>query len=208
MLNIIVIRKFVTVILAIIFIIWGFNIIVKNQKIVKAFGPLKVTYPSEPMFSDSNIYPGKTIIRSMTVENTDNITHDIGMMINNFINQNNLSLSDVIDVRITRDGLPIYGIDSPTGKKSLTNFASEELVRLNRLRASEKSVYDFTLQLDNTAGDDYQGKGITLDLATGIESTKFVVVPTILPMPTMRRIPTVPTFPTFSPLKNNFKSTR
>lgn len=200
MLNIIVIRKFITLVLAIIFIIWGFNIMVKNQKIVKAFGPLKVTYPSEPMFSDSNIYPGKTIIKSMTVENTDNIVHEIGMMTDNFVSQNNLSISDVIDIRIVRDGLPIYGTDSYTGKKSLTNFISE-LIRLNRLRPAEKSIYDFTLQLDSTAGDEFQGQSVKFDLLTGIDKMRFITIPTIVPRPTFKTMPTFAPFPTLRPIR-------
>lgn len=200
MLNIIVIRKFITLVLAIIFIIWGFNIIIKNQKIVKAFGPLKVTYPSEPMFSDSNIYPGKTIIKSMIVENTDNIAHEIGLMADNFVSQNNLSISDVIDIKIVRDGLPIYGTDSFTGKKSLSNFMSE-LIRLNRLAPSEKSIYDFTLQLDSAAGDDHQGQSVKFDLLTGIDKVKFMAIPTIVPRPTFKTMPTFAPFPTLRPIR-------
>lgn len=201
MLNIIVIRKYITLFLAIIFIIWGFNIVVKNQKsggIVKAFGPLKVSYSATPMFSDTNLSPGKSMSRSITIENTDNTAHSIGIKTDNLATQN-LSLANIIDITITRDGMPIYGLDSPTGKKNLANFFTDDVVSLNKLLPGGKGIYDFILRMDETAGDEYQGQLVKFDLLTGIDKVRFMTIPTIVPRPTFKTMPTFAPFPTLRP---------
>lgn len=199
----IIIRRLITLTLAIIFVIWGFNII-KNQKtggVVKAFGPLKVTFPSEPMFSDLNLFPGKNITRSVTIENTDNKAYDIAIKTNNFSSQNISSLSNVIDIEITRDGMPIYGINSSTGRKTLADFSSADLVSLKKLLPGENSIYDFVIQLNSDAGDEFQGQVITFDLLVGIDTLSFVTMPTIAAFPTLRQNPTFPKYPTLRPMR-------
>ncbi|MBI5452527.1 hypothetical protein HY945_03625 [Candidatus Gottesmanbacteria bacterium] len=150
------------------------------------------------MFSDTNLSPGKSMSRSITIENTDNTAHSIGIKTDNLATQN-LSLANIIDITITRDGMPIYGLDSPTGKKNLANFFTDDVVSLNKLLPGGKGIYDFILRMDETAGDEYQGQLVKFDLLTGIDKVRFMTIPTIVPRPTFKTMPTFAPFPTLRP---------
>lgn len=199
MLNMLIFRRIITLVLAIVFVIFGFSIIIKNQKVVKAFGPLKVTYPSEPMFADTDFFPGKSISRSIIIQNTDNVAHTIGINTDNLTTFQTPTFADIIDIAITRDGMPIYGTDSATGKKNLANFFAEDVVNLNKLLPGENSVFDIILQMEEAAGDEYQEQTVRFDLLTGIDSMRFTTISTVLQRPVFRTFPTFAPFPTFGP---------
>lgn len=192
-------RRLFILVLAMSLMIFSINIVRKNQKVVKAFGPLKVIYSSEPLFADTDFFPGKSISRSIIIENTDNVSHTIGINTNNLTTQQTPSFADIIDITITRDGMPIYGADSATGKKTLSNFFADDIVNLNKLSPGENAVFDFSLQMEDTAGDEYQGQTVRFDLLTGIDSMRFTTIPTVFRRPTFRTMPTFAPFPTLRP---------
>ncbi len=198
MLNVHILRRLLTLFLATIFVILGINIIVKNQKVVKAFGPLKITYSNTPMFFDNNLFPGKSISQSIIIENTDNTVHSIGIKTDNLLAQD-ISLANIIDITITKDGIPIYGRDSSTGKKNLADFSADDVVNLNRLAAGERGVYDFVLQMEEAAGDEYQGQLVKFDLLTGTDTRRFMTLPTVQKRLTIQKFPTLVPFPTIAP---------
>ncbi len=204
----IVIRRLLILVLAVIFLVLGINIIRSRQNVtgvVKAFGPLIVTFPSEPMFDSSNFYPGKIVEKTFTVENTDDKKQLVMIKASQVIIPSVIQLSGVLNIVISQNGKSLYGTGSPTGKKTLAAFLAEkDGVKLSNLNPLEKSEYDMSVQMDNTAGDEYQGRSISFDIIVGIDTGGLIRVPTIAPIPTIRQFPIIIHFPTFPQLRIPF----
>ncbi len=198
-------------VLAVTFLIQGINIIKSRQNItgiVKAFGPLLVTFPSEPMFNSSNFYPGRITTNSFTVENTDDKKQLVIIKAGQII-ISEPQLSGVINIVISQNGNYLYGEGSPTGKKTLAAFfAEKDGVSLSYLTPLEKSNYVVSLQMDNNAGDEYQGQSVSFDIIVGINTAGLARVPTIVSIPTIRRIPTIAIPPKFPQIRFPFFNNR
>ncbi len=191
------------ILFALVFITWGFFSYQKNnqtQGIVRAYGKLVVTFPSSPMFQEENWLPGKTITKSIRVENTDFQTQKVGIKATSIFNTASSSLPAAIGIIILQGNTPLYGEGSPTGPRNLAEFFSEEVVWLGELERNKSSVYLLRLQMIEEAGNEYQNLSTGFDLFLGTDIISFRALPTLPPIPTIRKIPTLKPLPTFPPL--------
>lgn len=201
-----ILRKIITLSLAVILI--GLGVIAYNnnknsEAIVRAFGPLNVTFPSVPMFNESNWFPGKSITKSITIENTDLFARNVGIRANNFHDTGVPGLSHGLSIIISNGGNIIYGEGSPTGPKSLMNFYSEPVVWLALLPLGNIAVFDFTVNMDIQSGNEFQGSSTTFDLFAGVdnEDSPFPTFGPLPTLPTLRKLPNLPTLPPLPTLK-------
>lgn len=172
----------------------------KSIAIVRAFGPINVTFPSTPMFDEGNWMPGKSVTRSITIENTDVFSRRIGVKAYNFYDRGVPGLSQGLSIVISNDSSVIYGNGSSTGHKSLANFYSEPVIWLAFLPKERKANFTFTISMDFSKGNEYQGSSTTFDLLVGIESAEspFQI---LKPLPTLRPLQRLSPLSTLAPLK-------
>ncbi len=148
---------------------------------VRAFGPLNFTFPGSPLFNEENWFPGKSVTKTVSVENTDDFSQLVAIKPVNITD----SLGESIVTEIVVQGLPIY-------QKSLSGFFRENSVKLFSLNGHEKQSFDITLIMNEEAGDEFQGKTASFDLVAGVETNILDKVPSIRPFPTMKAFPTIP----------------
>lgn len=197
MINMWTLRKVIILIAIITVGIGGYKIWIKSSNnFVRAFGPLKVTFPSTPMFRETDWFPGKVVTKSVTIENTDNLSHLVAVKAINKFNNGNSNLREALTIIISQNGQPIYGLGSPKGLKRLSDFYNEESVDLFSLNMHQQKSFDITIMMDESVGDDLQGQSTSFDLLAGVETSGLSKFPTIPPVPTIRTIPTIPSFPT------------
>ncbi|OGG26641.1 hypothetical protein A2960_00520 [Candidatus Gottesmanbacteria bacterium RIFCSPLOWO2_01_FULL_39_12b] len=190
----IIIKRIITITLAVVLILTGYYFYSQNKSasgVVRAFGRLNVTFPGVPMFSEVNWYPGKIVTRSILVENTDLQTRKVGIKAVSINDNSNPFLADILKIIIITNGQIIYGEGSLTGSKTLADFYREIVVWLTDINRNETASYDFRIQMDAGATNNYQGKSTTFDLFVGADERSFLSFPTIRALPTFRVLPTL-----------------
>lgn len=170
--------------------------------IVRAFGPLNVTFPGIPMFNEINWKPGMLATKTIIIENTDAFVHKIGMKTTIFSDSQNPGLSGALSIVISINGTILYGQGSPVGEKSLRDFYNEPVIWLGDLKGGGKENIDLTVKMDLSRGNEFQGKTTGFDILVGIDNV--FTVPPVKPMPTVkiidRAIPTIKSVPTIKPV--------
>ncbi|KKR31709.1 MAG: hypothetical protein UT63_C0063G0022 [Candidatus Gottesmanbacteria bacterium GW2011_GWC2_39_8] len=187
------IRRIITLFLAIALIVWGINTYKQNQKavgIVRAFGRLTVTFPSSPMFNESNWIPGKKVTKTINIKNEELVTRKIGIKADKYEDAESPGLSDILSLIIIKNGSPVYGEGSTTGRKKLADFYKGGVVWIDSLKGSLSQDYIFIVEMPYSAGNEYQGKSTQFDLVAGIDDKNYTL-PTIQPIPTLKRLPTI-----------------
>ncbi len=155
-----------------------------SKSAVRAFGPLNFTFPGSPLFKEDNWFPGESLTKTISVENTDSFPQLVAIKPANFTN----GLGDSITIEIVVQGVPIY-------QKSLSDFFRENSIKLFSLNGHEQQSFDITLTMSEEAGDEFQGKTASFDLAAGVETSTLDRIPSIRPFPTIKVIPTIPSIP-------------
>jgi Ca2+-binding RTX toxin-like protein len=125
-----------------------------------------------PVFTVANMAPGESQSHQVTVTNGSTSTRPVG--IRAIKNTETGNLSTVLDVVIRRDGTDVYGGSSGTGAKTMANFFSESVlpnfIELSTLTPSETETYTILITFQSSAGNQFQGKTISFNLAIGIDS--------------------------------------
>lgn len=198
-------RKIIILILSIGLLVVGYHqskFFLKPSSTVHAFGNLQVVFPSEPLFSDNNWFPGKTLSKVFSVENQEITVQKVGIKANNHVDDLEFPLSGVLGIQITQGSNSFYGEGSLTGKKHLSDFYQEQVVWLGQLSGNEKLNYTIVLSMENEAGNNFQNKGTSFDLLVGSNMDTFIM-PTLRPLPTLRKLPTFPPIPTIRKISIN-----
>lgn len=164
---------------------------------VRAFGPLRVTFPDTPLFDEQNWFPGKSVSKTISVENTDSFSHIVAIKPANPSN----GLANSLLIVISSQGVPVY-------QNNLPDFFNEKSVNLFTLNARQQQSFDITLSMKDDAGDEFQEKKTSFDLIAGIETNTFNTIPTIEPFPTIKTIPSIPAFPSIKPFRERIFSAR
>ena len=155
-----------------------------SKSMVRAFGPLNFTFPGSPLFKEENWFPGESLTKTISVENTDSFPQSVAIKPANFTN----GLGESITIEIVVQGVPIY-------QKSLSDFFRENSIKLFSLSGHEQQSFDITLTMSEEAGDEFQDKTASFDLIAGVETSTLDRIPSIRPFPTMKAIPTIPSIP-------------
>ncbi len=123
---------------------------------------INVVFQATPLFSDSNIVPGDTVTRSVTVTNTSGVSQDVYVKALNGVSTG--SLGDKLLLTVTDgDATPISSLPLST----LVNGASQLLQ--SGLPDGSTATYDFSIYFDSSAGNEYQNSTLGFDLCVGFE---------------------------------------
>jgi hypothetical protein len=125
-------------------------------------GDLEVTFEGgTTLFSDSNIAPGYSVTRTVTVTNNGSDTESVYTSVEN---ESSTGLADIVDLLITATSTgTIYFNDS------FATFFGPDPVYLGNLGPGETRVYSYTATFDAGAGNSYQDKEMGFDLVIGFE---------------------------------------
>ncbi|OGY26727.1 MAG: hypothetical protein A2Z11_00300 [Candidatus Woykebacteria bacterium RBG_16_43_9] len=170
-----VFRKIVTFFLAAAVIIAVINIYQDNRpSMVRAVGDLTINWgvptTGDPIFVVSNLLPGDTESRTVSVTNGGGVVRPVG--VRGVKTSGPGSLETVLDFVISENGTDLYGGASTTGPKTLEQFFTESAgingIFLSNLNPGASTTYSFKVTFDQNAGNEFQGKEVIFDLIIGI----------------------------------------
>ena len=121
---------------------------------------------SDPLFSESEIYPGWSITKSVKAKNTYPEDRHFAVSVEGAtFSDSTPPLSDVLTVTITEleSGTVVYG------PKSITDWKADGLVTLSTIPPGGERNYDFVVELTDV-GNEYQGKSLSFDLNLGFKT--------------------------------------
>ncbi|MHA1331701.1 MAG: hypothetical protein ACTSR2_11540, partial [Candidatus Hodarchaeales archaeon] len=155
---------------------------------------LEVDFEKNPLFSktaDGHWFPGRSETRQVTVtNNSDNEKTVIVETLNEIAPKNPAwNLAKVLELKISANGFDIYG--GTLGKKYLADFYKETELPLSILLTKHSVVYNFTVSMDKSLGNDWQNRNTGFDLKIGF----WGITPTSTPTPAVS-----PVSPTSTPV--------
>ncbi len=121
-----------------------------------ASGDLGVDAPDAAIFTATNMAPGDTRTGTATVENTGSVSGDFTMsaeVTDNTPGPGGGSLQDVLQVTVAEGGTNVY----PPG-----SFAGMQDVNLGSWDGGESHTYDFTVELPQSAGNEFENASTTV----------------------------------------------
>jgi len=122
---------------------------------------LVVKFEKTPLFSEANILPGNEITRWIKITNNDTTSHKIIVEAINTSDPNNLASQ--LNLTIKEGATNLY-----TG--TLKDFFEKgEYQLLNLSGNGSKTQYDFSVNFNQTADNDYQGKTLSFDFLAGFQ---------------------------------------
>lgn len=138
----------------------------ESRAVTKTSGDLEVTF-DEPLFSPTTIWqPGLSVTKEMIVKNNGSSTHTVSIEAINETQTGNLA--DVLFIKVLEGGIDRYG---GADDKSLADFWNDGEVSLSDVGAGGTATYDITVEMDASAGNDYQAKEAMFDLRVGFVGT-------------------------------------
>lgn len=139
-----------------------------------AVGDLTVTWQGAgtgdtgPIFSVSNMAPGQSSQKTITVQNDASSVRPIS--IRGVKTNETGSLGSVLDIVISRNGTDVYG--GALGDKTLSQFFTESAsmngIPLGMLSSGTTATYLVKVTFKNSAGNEFQSKTLTFNLVIGI----------------------------------------
>lgn len=146
----------------------------------------------EPLFnssSDSFWYPGKTVTRMVTLVNSSAMLRQWAMIANRSSNPDHLENIMTLAVTDAGNGANIWS-------GTIADFYNLAKVDLGSSPPNASRNLNFSMTMNGTAGDTYQGQEIVFNLSLGFWDES-IPYPTSTPTPTL--IPTVTNTPTPTP---------
>ncbi|HBC73111.1 MAG: type I secretion target repeat-containing protein, nonfunctional [Candidatus Amesbacteria bacterium GW2011_GWB1_47_19] len=133
----------------------------------RAVGDLTVDWgvpEGQPIFIVSNLAPGQTETRTVTVDNGSSTSRPLGMRGIKTSDPGNLS--SVLILNIKENGVLIHTL-------LLSQFFANTLnpdtgLPFSTLAPGTSAVYEFAVTFDSAAGDEFQNRSVVFDLKIGI----------------------------------------
>lgn len=135
-----------------------------HPRTVEALGGLIVTYPSTPFFNESNIVPGFTTTKTVTVVNSSGLSRMVAVKADGVIRTptGTPTLDDVLTLEIKDGGTTLFG---PAPLKDFLDDTDGQI--LNIILNGQTRNYAFKIVFPTNAGNPYQGRGVQFDLQVG-----------------------------------------
>lgn len=164
-----ILRRIFTIVISATIIIGVYSVVTQKsqvQGIVQAFGPIEVTFPSIPLFNETNWFPGKSVNKTLSVKNTQvAVDQTVAVKaINHTDSGSNQALSAALWLLISENGTPLYGTGSPTGPRHLSDFYMEQMVILKLIKSGETKQFTFSVTMDPSSGNLFQAGQTQFDL--------------------------------------------
>src|SRR5690606_18426715 len=125
-----------------------------------ASAALQVVFQATPLFSNTNIAPGHSVTRTVTVTNTAAATTTEAVFVT-VASTSNTGLADAMTLTIASSTAPDYFDDT------FSAFFADSPIALGSLAPGESRVYEFTAAFPSAAGNEYQTKTMGFDLVIG-----------------------------------------
>lgn len=145
-----------------------------TPKSAYAVGDLTVTWEGAgtgdtgPMFTITNMAPGQSSQKTITVQNDAASARPIG--IRGVKTQETGSLGDAMEIIISKNGTDLYG--GTSGAKTVTQFFTDSLnpngITLGLLNSGATANYLVKVSFKSTADNTFQNKILTLNLLIGL----------------------------------------
>ncbi len=161
-------NNLIRIFLAVVIVV-GLGIVISKQdrpRTVHALGGLIVTYPSTPFFNESNIVPGFTTTKTVTVVNSSGLARMVAVKADGVIRTpaGTPTLDDALTLEIKDGATTVY----PTQPlKNFLNDANPNGTILNIIAIGQTKNYDFIVVFPTSAGNPYQGRLVEFDLHVG-----------------------------------------
>jgi Ca2+-binding RTX toxin-like protein len=137
-----------------------------------AVGDLTINWgvpEGSPIFTITNFAPGQTVSRNVNVTNNASTARSLG--VKGVVTATD-PLSDQLNIVISANGTPLYGTDSSTGQKTLTNFFTDSAaptgIPLLMLQPGGNTTLTFSVAFNDDATNTVQGASVTFDITLGI----------------------------------------
>jgi len=125
-------------------------------------GSLELTYDNDPIFSETNLAPANSVVKTVIAKNIGSSQVTVGISGTETSDPGNLS--DKITLVISSDGSDLYGAG---GAKTLSNFYSDGEIQLATLNPNQSKTFNLMTTLDSTLGNEYQNQKAMFDLTIG-----------------------------------------
>lgn len=121
---------------------------------------------TDPLFSESNLYPGWSIIKTVKAKNNYGEDRDFAVKVKGVtFSDSSPSLAEVLTITITKQesSAVVYG------PKTINQWRDDGFVVLSAISAGGERNYDLEVVMGDV-GNEYQGKSLSFDLDLGFES--------------------------------------
>lgn len=141
----------------------------------EAVGDLSVDWGTglsegDPIFVVTNMAPGDTESRTVTVNNASSATRPVG--VRGMLTTESANLSGALSITISENSINLYGGNSPTGPKTLSEFFADSAgvngIFLSDLAGGASTQYTFDVTFDPGSGNEFQAASVIFDLQIGI----------------------------------------
>jgi len=124
----------------------------------------------DPIFDVTDLVPGQTEERDVTVTNNDTVARTVGARgVQTAVVG---GIGDALALVISADDVPVYGEGSGTGPKTLTDFfaatSPPQALEIVELPASDSVVITFAVSFTPEVGNFFQNKSVTFAITVGL----------------------------------------
>lgn len=159
---------FTRVILAVV-VVGLVTVVISKQerpRVVHALGGLIVTFPSTPMFNMTNMVPGDSITKTVTVNNSSGLARMVAVKADGVVRTPTSSpfLDSALTIEIRDGATTLYG---PVSLSTFLNDTNPNGTILNIINNGQTRNYDFEVVFPTSAGNPYQGLRVEFDLHVG-----------------------------------------
>src|SRR3990167_1641399 len=151
-------NRFILIISIFLFVTW----VPKVSAVTKQSGTIKLTV-DEPLFpSTVSWYPGLVVSKTITVNNTSGDNKKLSFQA---INTNQTgAMATVLYFNVQQNSTNLYGASN---SKTLQNFWDAGEVKMLDVSGSSTTTLTINIAMNETAGNEYQGKQALFDLNIG-----------------------------------------
>jgi hypothetical protein len=147
----------------------GVGVAISKQdrpRVVHALGGLIVTYPSTPFFNESNIVPGFSITKSITVANSSGLARMVAVKADGVVRTpaGTPTLDDALMLKIRDGATVLYG---PVPLKTFLNNTNPNGTSLGIIANGQTKNYAFDVDFPISSGNEFQARRVEFDLHVG-----------------------------------------
>lgn len=130
----------------------------------KTAGPLEVSYQGDTVFAETNLSPGATVEKTLSVKNNGSVNHSFAIATDNVSGElaDNILLSPMVG------GTVVW----TKTINELSKLPEESLTVLDNIGAGQTAEVVLKAEFPNTSNNDYQGKDLGFDIIFGTQEAE------------------------------------
>lgn len=151
------------ILLALIIIIGGIICQTPAYAAVYDLNLIEITYPSEPLFFETNISPGFLTSKDIIIENVSDTPQQVGIF---FDITNDSVLTNTLTISVLQNGTLILP------SQTMKTIADIDEISLGLIDAHSTQIITLSAELPNGASNEYQNKFFVFDIAVGFNTSE------------------------------------